>query len=73
MTDGLGLRFADVYPDFAEDTSTSVVPDVDDKEALNENTQVAENATTTESSRKGILLGGVILICLIVFLGVGGE
>ena len=71
MGDGLGLRASDLYPGFVVDTSTSVVPDVDDKEALNEDTKTAEKATVSESSRFGIFIGIAILIALVVFLGSG--
>lgn len=73
MPDGLGLHFSDLYPNMGMmDTNTKTVPDVDDKEALNEDVEVAEKASTSESSKKTIFLALIILVLMVIFLGAGG-
>lgn len=63
----------DIYPNLGLiETSTLATPSVDDREALNEDTSVAEKASENEASKKRIFLVIGIFILMVVFLGVGG-
>lgn len=74
MSDGLGLHISDIYPGLGiMDTNTKVVPDVDDKDALNEDTTVAEQASTTESSKRNVLIALAVIAAMVIFLGMGGK
>ena len=72
MSDGLGLYFKDLYPNFSGvDTSNLATPSTDDQDALGEDVEIAEKVTTTESSKKNILLALAVLVALVVFFGAG--
>lgn len=71
----MAMDFAmrDLYPAMGiAETSTEVIPDADDMDALNENTQDAEKASHTFARGKFILLGVGVMVAVIVFLG-GGK
>lgn len=66
----LGFSMADLYPNYGGiDTSTLATPEVDDQDALNEDTQVAEEASTTEAKGKNIFMAFIVLVGLIIFFG----
>lgn len=73
MGDGLGLYLSDLYPNMTADTSERSTPDVDDQDAMHEETQVAEKASATESSSRNIFLAIGIIALMVVFLGMGGK
>lgn len=66
----LGFSMADLYPNYGGiDTSTVVNPEADDQEALNEDTQIASEATTKEARGKNIFLAMVVMVALVIFFG----
>ena len=73
-SDGLGLYFKDLYPNFAgTDTGINANPDVNEQDALLEDVAVAEKASVNESSKRNILLALLIIVLIVVFFGAGGE
>ena len=70
MTHELSFGYADMYPNWGgADTSTLATPDVDDQEALNEDTKIAENSSSTEAPTKSVFLAIFILVLLVIFFG----
>lgn len=64
------LFYRDLYPNWGiQETSTDVVPEPDDQDALNESETVAENTNVTKASKKNLLLAIVIIVCAVIFLG----
>lgn len=73
MGDGLGLYMKDLYPNFSGiETSTKVMPDVNDQDALNEDVESSEKVRTEEASKKKIFLFIGLFIIFVVLLGMGG-
>ena len=66
----LKFSMTDMYPNFSGvETSNLAVPEVDDQDALNEDTATAEEATVMEASKKSIFLAIAVLVLLVVFFG----
>lgn len=60
----------DLYPNLGyRETSTEAIPEPDDQDSLGEDATKAGNMSTKSASKFNIILGVVIVICLIVFLG----
>ena len=69
------MRFSmkDLYPNYSgAETSTMVVPEKDDQEALNQESKIAEETSQTQASTKNVLIALAIGVALVVFLG-GGK
>ncbi len=74
MSDGLGLYFKDLYPNYGgTDTGINATPDVNDQDSLNEDTQIAEKASVNEASKKNIFMAILIIVCAVIFFGIGGD
>ena len=73
MSDGLGLYLSDLYPNMTAGTSERSTPDVDDQDAMHEDTEIAENASSIESSSKNIFIALAVIALMVVFLGMGGK
>ena len=66
----LNFGFRDLYPTMGvAETSTEVIPDADDMEALNENAGEAEKASKTFARGSKMLIAVGVLLAIIVFLG----
>lgn len=66
----LGFAMADLYPNYGGfDTSTIATPEVDDLEALNEDTTTAEESSATEARSKNIFMALAVMVALVVFFG----
>ena len=66
----MDFAMRDLYPAMGlAETSTEVIPDADDMEALNENATEAQTASKTFARGKFMLLGAGIMVALIVLLG----
>ena len=66
----LKFAYSDLYPNWGGvDTSTVVTPEVDDQDALNEDIDIAEESSATESKGKNIFLALGIMLALVVFFG----
>ena len=69
----LDFNMRDLYPTMGiNETSTDVIPEADDMEALNENAGDAQTASTHFARGKNILIAVGVIVALVVFLG-GGE
>lgn len=72
MGNSLDYAFSDLYPNWGGvETSNVATIEVDDTDALGEDTEVAEEASAKESSKKSIFLALLIIVLMVVFLGVG--
>lgn len=66
----LGFAYSDLYPNWGGiDTSQLATPEVDDQDALNEDTNISEKASSTESSKRNIFLALAVLLGLVIFFG----
>lgn len=69
----MDFKFRDLYPTMGiSETSTDVIPEADDMEALNENAKDAQTASKKFARGSKMLLAVGVLLAVIVFLG-GGE
>lgn len=69
----MDFGFRDLYPTMGiTETSTEVIPEADDMDALNENVKDAEKASKNFARGSKMILAVGVLLGLIVFLG-GGE
>lgn len=69
----LNFSMRDLYPNMGiTETSTEVIPEADDMDALNENVKDAQEASKTFARGKFMLVGVGVLLAVIFFLG-GGE
>lgn len=63
------FSYRDLYPNMGyEETSTKVNPEEDDREALNEEVDLAEKSSK-DASTKNILISIGIIVALVIFLG----
>lgn len=70
MTNKMSYKLKDIYPGMAgTDSDTELTPKVDDQDALNEDTQIAEKASPIASSGKAIFGAVAIIFILAVFMG----
>lgn len=69
--DGLGLYYNDVYPgiNLGGDTSSIVVPDANDQEAMDNTPAEDAKKSTGETSNKMIFLAVALIAFIIIFLG----
>jgi len=69
----LNFSMRDLYPTMGiTETSTEVIPEADDMDALNENVKDAQEASKTFARGKFMLVSVVVLLGVVFFLG-GGE
>ena len=68
--DELRFSMADLYPNYGGvDTSTIVNPEVDDQDALNEDTKIAGESASKEARTKNIFVALAVLVALVIFFG----
>ena len=73
MVGEMNYSYSDLYPNWGGiETSLQANPEADDQEALNEDTEVAEEAKTKQAKSKNIFLALFVLVALIIFFG-GGK
>ena len=66
----LNFGYRDLYPTMGvAETSTEVIPDANDMDALNENAGEAEKASKTFARGTKMILAVGVLLAVIVFLG----
>ena len=66
----LGFSMSDLYPNYGGvDTSTVVNPEVDDQDALNEDTRIAGESSSKEARTKNIFIALAVLVGLVIFFG----
>lgn len=64
------LYLKDLYPGIgAQETSTEVIPEPDEQDALGEDKTTAEATKEGWAGTKKIVLAVIIILCLVVFLG----
>ena len=70
----MAFSMRDLYPTMGfEETSTNVIPDVNNQEALAENKEDVDNAHATKTARKkNIFIAMGLMLALVVFFGVQG-
>jgi len=65
----MAFNFRDIYPDaVGEETSTTVIPEAEDAEVLNENADDAQKVRHGASNKK-LIVGAVLMIGAVVLLG----
>lgn len=68
----LDLYLRDLYPSTGiQETSTEVVPEANDQDALGEDKVTAESVDARTPNSKNIFIGLGLIALLVVFLGVG--
>lgn len=66
----LNYAIRDLYPAYGvTETSTDVIPDVNDMDALNEDVKTAQDSNQHFARGKFMLIGVGVILALIVFLG----
>lgn len=66
----LNYSVRDLYPTMGvTETSTDVIPEVDDMDALNEDVKTAGESNVRFARGKNILIAVAIFIAVIIFLG----
>ena len=69
----MNFSYRDLYPNLGTmETSTLANPEADDQDALNEETEVAEEAKQSEAKGRNVFLALLVLVGLIIFFG-GGK
>lgn len=64
------LYLRDIYPaNGAQETSTEVIPDPDEQDALGEDRAVAEATKDTWAGSNKILIAAIVIVCIIIFFG----
>ena len=66
----MNFNMKDLYPNLEGfETSTSVAPESNDQEALNEDFDKAQKVSQTQASNKTIFVSIIVIVALVVFLG----
>lgn len=70
MANCMNFSMRDLYPNMGGlETSTSVNPEPNDQDVLNEDYDTAQKASQTKASKKNIFIALILLVALIIFLG----
>ena len=66
----MNFNLKDLYPNMmGHETSTSVAPESDDQNVLNEDYEKAQKVSQTQASNKTIFISIIVIVALVVFLG----
>lgn len=66
----MNFNLKDLYPNMQGfETSTSVAPESDDQNVLNEDYEKAQKVSQTQASNKHIFIAFIVIVALVVFLG----
>ena len=69
MVGEMGFSYKDLYPNYGGvETSTQALPDEDDMDALAENADDAEEATSG-ARPKNLIIAAIVMIAVVVWLG----
>ena len=66
----MNFNMKDLYPNMTGfETSTSVAPESEEQEVLNEDYEKAQKVSQTQASKRNIFVTLIVIIALVVFLG----